>query len=358
MCWPTAAGPDILALFDVLHVTSDISMAPIETARVPLVLLTGFLGAGKTTVLNRVLEAQHHRRVAVIVNELGRIDIDGRLLKARSGDVVELAGGCVCHQVRTQEELWSALDEVLDRSRPERIVLETTGIAEPEPILRHLASVPADRRRVSAAGVVTVVDVGAALRTFERHPEARLQVIAADRLLLAKTDLVTADGLAAVHRTLDGLNRAAERASFPRTDEGTRELVPWLLDRVRPAAWPPGGESVAPEHDRHHAHGGVQLVAAAYSDEAPLLAEPLLALCRRLGPALVRAKGFVNVAGEARRGFIERAGSELSFTFQDPWPPGPRRSEFVLIGDDLDPGAIRRQIWACRSEAPAASFEE
>src|SRR4029450_4649770 len=96
---------------------------------VPLVILTGFLGAGKTTVLNRVLSAQHHRRVAVIVNELGRtgvdgrlrkgraggsgiqrgrLDVDARLLKARAGDMVELAGGCVCHEVRTMDELWDA----------------------------------------------------------------------------------------------------------------------------------------------------------------------------------------------------------------------------------------------------------
>src|SRR5215210_6035107 len=102
---------------------------------VPLVILSGFLGAGKTTVLNRVLAAQRRYRLAVIVNELGRIDIDGRVLKANAGDVVELAGGCVCHEVRTQEELWGALDEVIARSRPERIVLETTGIAEPQAIL-------------------------------------------------------------------------------------------------------------------------------------------------------------------------------------------------------------------------------
>ncbi|HEY0707336.1 MAG TPA: GTP-binding protein, partial [Polyangia bacterium] len=74
-------------------------------AFVPLVIVTGFLGAGKTTLLNRVLGAQHHKRLAVIVNELGRIDIDGRLLRARAGDVVELAGGCVCHELRTMDEL-------------------------------------------------------------------------------------------------------------------------------------------------------------------------------------------------------------------------------------------------------------
>ncbi len=84
---------------------------------VPLIIVTGFLGAGKTTMLNRVLGAPHGRRVGVIINELGRIDIDTRLIKSRSGDVMELVGGCVCHEVRVQSELWAAVAEVVKRSR-------------------------------------------------------------------------------------------------------------------------------------------------------------------------------------------------------------------------------------------------
>jgi G3E family GTPase len=308
---------------------------------VPLVILTGFLGAGKTTVLNRVLGAQHHRRVAVIVNELGRIDIDGRLIRARAGDVVELAGGCVCHEVRTMEELWGAFDEVIPRARPERIVLETTGIAEPAAILEGLEERPPELRNVIAAGVVTVVDAEAGLDQLERYPEARAQVQSADRLLLSKLDLAAADLLEALHGALGRLNPAAERASFPPTAQGTAALVPWLLDSVEPRA--PAG------HERSHApHAHGQLVAFAYADEAPLLAEPLLALCRRLGPALVRAKGFVNLAGEPRRGFLERAGHQLTLGLGGPWPAGARRTELVLIGQDLDPAALERQLWACR----------
>jgi G3E family GTPase len=301
---------------------------------VPLVILTGFLGAGKTTVLNRVLGAQHHRRVAVIVNELGRIDIDGKLLRARAGDVVELVGGCVCHEVRTQEELWGALDEVLARARPERIVLETTGIAEPQAILDGLAALPPDRLAVRAAAVVTVVDADAGAAQLERHVEARAQVAVADRLLLTKLDLAPPDRLQALHRWLDGLAPQAERAAFPAA--ATAELVPWLLDRP--------GRARAAGHAHPHAHG--QLVAAAFSEEAPLLGEALVALCRRLGPALVRVKGFVHLAGEDRRGFLERAGNVTELRLGEPWA-GPRRTELVFIGEGLDPGALRRELWAC-----------
>jgi G3E family GTPase len=303
---------------------------------VPLIVVTGFLGAGKTTVLNRVLSAQHHRRVAVIVNELGRIDIDGKLLRARSGDVVELAGGCVCHEVRTREELWGALDEVIARSRPEVVVLETTGIAEPQAILDGLAALPEDRAPVRAAAVITVVDADAGASQLERHAEARAQVTAADRLLLTKLDLAPAERLSALHVALDALNRDAERAAFP--PEATAELVPWLLDRPALAREPARG--------RPHLHG--QLVAAAFSDEAPLLPSALLALCQRLGPALVRVKGFVHVAGEARQGFLERAGNVTEIRYGDPWSSHPR-SELVFIGEGLDPGALRRELWACRA---------
>ncbi len=314
--------------------------------RVPLCILTGFLGAGKTTVLNRVLGFQHHRRVAVIVNELGRIDIDGKLLKARAGDVVELTGGCVCHEVRTLEELSEAFAEVMARSRPEWIVLETTGIAQPQAILDGLAALPADQQRVQVAAVITVVDGEAGVGQLERFSEARDQVACADGILLSKLDVAPADGLAALHRALAVLNPSAERASFPATSHGTAALVPWLFDRAPSlrAEVVSGRSRAAPAPHRHG-----QLTAHAFSHDAPFVADALLALAERLGPRIVRAKGFVDVAGEARRGFLERAGTRLELRYLDAWPPGPRRTELVFIGEDLDPAALERQLWACRA---------
>jgi G3E family GTPase len=308
-----------------------------------LVVLTGFLGAGKTTALNRVLAVEHHRRVAVIVNELGRIDVDGRLLKARAGALVELAGGCVCHEVRTMEELQEACAEVVARARPYCLVLETTGIAEPAAIVAWLAERPPARRLVYAARVVAAVDAEAALPQLERHPEARAQVVAADRLLLTKLDRADPASLPLLHRRLDQLNAGAERASFPDGPAGSAALASWLLEglQARPALAGARGPV------RPHAHG--QLVAAAFAEEAPLLAEPLLAVCRRLGPALVRAKGFVRLAGEARPAFLERAGQELSLRPVEAWPPGPHRTELVFIGEGLDPDSLQRQLWACRA---------
>jgi len=304
----------------------------------PLVLLTGFLGAGKTTLLNRVLGAQHRRRVGVIINELGRIDIDTRLVKSRAGDVMELAGGCVCHEVRVQSELWAAIAEVVRRTQPEVIVLETTGIAEPWSILDGLEGLGAAAPAV-ASGVVCAVDAEAGAGQLARHEEARAQVEAADRILLTKLDLARPEAVVALHRELGRRNPAAERAGFPQTDEATAELCPWLLD-VR------GATRARPAHPPHH-HG--QLAAVAYSDPAPLLAEPLLSVVERLGPALVRAKGFVHLAGEPRRGFLERAGLRTELRLGEPWAGDAPVTELVFIGEGLDAGALRRQLWACRA---------
>jgi G3E family GTPase len=310
---------------------------------VPLIILSGFLGAGKTTVLNRVLGVPPRWRLAVVVNELGRIDVDGKLLRARKGDVIELPGGCVCHEVRTQQELWTALEEVLARARPDRLVLETTGIAEPQAIVDGLDALGRRDPAVVVRAVVTVVDAEAGLGQLQRHSEARAQVAMADRLILSKLDRTDPERLAALHKALDELNAEAERAAFPPGEDGARDLYGWLLadGAARPA------RAVAPAP---HAHG--QLVAAAFAHEQPLVGEPLLALCDRLGSALVRVKGFVDLAGEDRRGFLERAGSSTSLRLGDPWPAGPRRTELVFIGEGLDPAALRRELLACGVGAP------
>jgi len=294
----------------------------------PLLILTGFLGAGKTTVLNRVLTQQHRHRIAVIINELGRIDIDGRLIKARAGDVMELVGGCVCHEVRVQSELWDGIAEVVARSNPEIVLLETTGIAEPWSILDGLEALPAGTAPAQAAGVICVVDGEAGASQLGRHEEARAQVEAADRILLSKLDLASADQVVALHRVLALRNNAAERASFPDTPEGTAELIPWLLDTT--------ASRRAPGKHHHGPHHHSQLTAATFADDAPL------------GDTLVRAKGFVHIAGDDRRGFLERAGVHTTLGFGEPWATERPRTELVFIGERLDAAALRRQLWACR----------
>ncbi|HSK01098.1 MAG TPA: GTP-binding protein [Kofleriaceae bacterium] len=329
------------------------------SARVPFTILTGWLGAGKTTALNRMLAAPHGRRIAVLVNELGRIAIDTRLIVGRGGDVLELAGGCVCCKVDIKNDLWDGIADIVNRSAPDQIVLETTGIAEPAAILDGLVRVPeAVRERILPAGVVCVVDAEAAGAALERREEAREQAAAADRILLSKLDRAAAGAVRECHARLDELAPAAERAGFPADDAGARAMTAWVVEPRPLRAWTQrrhGGEHGGEHAHHHHAHHHRgQLTAIAFTDDAPLVGERVLAVVEGLGDRLVRAKGFVHLAGDDRRGFVERAGIRTELTHRGPWGDGPRRTELVLIGDGLDEAAVHRALWACRAGGAAS----
>jgi len=332
--------------------------------KTPFTILSGWLGAGKTTALNRMLAARHGKRIAVLVNELGRISIDTQLIVKAGGDVLELAGGCVCCKLDIKNDLWEGITEIVERSKPDHVVLETTGIAEPAAILESLhvrrAGDPKDsiaakrageqaaaRERISPAGVICVVDAESGAAALAEREEAAAQAMAADRVLIAKLDVASVDAVRATHARLDALAPAAERAAFPPDDAGALALTGWLLEPRPLRAWTTR-EHHAHDHEAGHHHGN-QLIAITFTDTAPLVGERVLAVIEALGARLVRAKGFVHLAGEARRGFLERAGIRTSLELRDDWGASPRLSELVLIGDDLDEAAVRRALWACRA---------
>jgi G3E family GTPase len=326
-------------------------------SRVPFTILTGWLGAGKTTALNRMLAAPHGKRIAVLVNELGRISIDTQLIVGRGGDVLELAGGCVCCKVDIKNDLWDGIGDIVARSAPDAVVLETTGIAEPAAILDGLVRVPdAVRDRIQPAGVICVVDAESGARAVETRDEAREQAISADRVMLAKLDVASVDAVRSVHAILDAIAPHAERAGFPGDEAGARAMTAWVIEPRKLRAWSErrrdsDGRNAHDGHDGHDRHGhhhSNQLTAVTFSDDAPLVGERVLAYVQSLGDRLIRAKGFVHLAGDARRGFLERAGIRTELRPSGDWV-GPPRTELVLIGDGLDEAAVHRALWACRA---------
>jgi G3E family GTPase len=185
-----------------------------------------------------------------------------------------------------------------------------------------------------------VVDGEAGAAQLDRRDEARAQVIAADRVMLSKLDVAPASAVGDAHARIEALSPHAERAAFPASDDGAMAMTAWMLETRRPRRGP------AP-HLHHHG----QMVAATFSDPAPIAAGPLMAYLRSLGDRLVRAKGFVHLAGEDRRGFVERAGLRTDLTLLAPWGDAERMTEIVLIGEGLDEAAVRRGLWACRARA-------
>lgn len=319
--------------------------------RVPMLVLTGFLGAGKTTALNRVLGALRPggRRVALLVNDLGRVNVDAGLLASRGSDLIELSGGCVCCKVDLQVDLWRGIHDLIARTRPDHVVLETTGIAEPAALLEGLGT--PGNAGLTPAGVVTVVDAEVGAHLLETRAEARAQAEVADRVLLSKLDLAAPEAALATRRALAAAAPEAELAAFAPGVAGDVALAAWLLAE-RPlvgaaAAAFARGEGAPPVRPaRAHAHRHGQLGVLTWRAAAPMLEAALREVLDAQGPRLLRAKGQVWLAGAAGPHLLQRAGARTELVASGAWAGAPR-TELVLIGDDLDEAALERALWAC-----------
>ena len=296
----------------------------------PVTLVSGFLGSGKTTLLNRTLGAASGRRLGVLVNEFGAVGIDGTLLRGRGGDILELAGGCICCKVG--DDLRQATLDLLEYARPAQLLLETSGAAEPGHVLEQLDGVP----ELVVSGVVCTVDVGALELQLEARPEVARQVRAADRLLLTKIDACDAGLLASTHRLLDQLGAQGERAAFPPGRDDAL-LASWVLEQRPRGAVEHGHEA--------HADGG-QLQAVAVAVPGPLLEEPLRRVLEALGARVYRVKGLVRLWGKAGIWLVELAGGRIGMRAIEP-AGDVALGTLVVIGEDLDEAALRRRLSAC-----------
>lgn len=190
------------------------------TDRIPVTLLTGFLGAGKTTLLNHLLRDGAAGRIAVIVNEFGEAGLDHDLIEASAEDVILMESGCICWTIRS--DLARTLTDLHDRRTRgdlsfDRVVIETTGLADPGPIHHTLLMAPDVSRAFRLDGIVTAVDAVLGVLTLDRHAEAQAQAAMADLIVLTKTDLATGGQIEMLTARLDLLNPRAPRI---RADRG------------------------------------------------------------------------------------------------------------------------------------------
>ena len=314
-------------------------------APVPFFILTGFLGAGKTTLLNRLLGAPQGRRIAVLVNDVGQINVDRKLIAADEGDIIELSGGCVCCKVDLQRDLFSGVDDLVERAQPDVVILETTGIADPRVLLSAFAEVEERRRVVVPSGVVCVVDAEVGL-AGDARAEWQAQLEAADRIVVTKLERVSGPALAALYQRVEQLAPGVERAAFPVGQEGDDALARFLLEPRAPRGSATWATSLTARKHRHS-----QLAVLAFSETTPLALAPLRALVDELGVALVRCKGYAQVSDErgTRFVFVERAGINTTFDERTP-PDADARTELVFIVEEgaISEEALRRRLWACR----------
>jgi G3E family GTPase len=240
--------------------------------RTPITLITGPLGSGKTTLLRHILEVLP-QKLAILMNEFGEIAIDSQIIEGKNIRIADLGGGCVCCSLLGEFEL--AVTEVIDTVHPDLIVVETTGVAEPEALMFDIQeNVP----RVRLDGVVTVADADAMVRYPRLGHTGQVQIEAADIILLNKADLVAAEPLAEVAARLRQLNEKAPILPTQRCRVDPDVL--FGLSRTH---------EVSPPQHRHHP--GVE--SFSYVSAATLTRPCFEALVENLDPAVVRAKGFV-----------------------------------------------------------------
>ncbi|SDH73707.1 CobW family GTP-binding protein [Roseospirillum parvum] len=334
----------------------------------PVTLLTGFLGSGKTTLLNHLLGHPGMAETAVLINEFGAVGLDHLLVEKIDDEVVMLNAGCLCCTVRG--DLVRALRDLFSRrvrmAVPEftRVVIETTGLADPAPILHTLISDPLIGSRYRLDGVVTTVDAATLEATLDAYPEAVKQIAVADRLLLTKSDLVDAETLARARRRLEGINpgvapilalngqvepAAVLDCGLFRPDRKTPDVADWLRAEAIEAHH---GHHHDHDHHHHHHHHDPnrhddRVRSFVLSFERPL-AWPALAagmdlLLATQGANLLRVKGLLAVDDEDAPVAIHG----VQHIFHPPvrlnaWPSDvPRRSRIVFITRDLGPAAVK-----------------
>lgn len=305
-------------------------------ARIPVIIVTGFLGAGKTTLLNCFLRTTEGSGTVVVVNEFGAAGIDDALLRSSADETVLLGNGCLCCTVRS--DLQIALRKlVADRERGEipdfrRIVIETSGLADPSPILQSFATDRALGGEFHVEAVVTVVDAVAGKATLEWSAEARKQVILADRLIVSKTDLTSEADTAALVANLSALN---PRASIDKTANGALDPR-----RFVEAAEGTGNAFVA---EASHTDG---IGSFVLTDSRPIrwrvFGHAMDTLQALRGPDLLRVKGLLNVEG-CRGPVVVQMVQHLSHppAELEAWPDDDHMSRLVFITRNISEAQVR-----------------
>jgi len=313
----------------------------------PVTILTGFLGAGKTTLLNYILKQDHGYKFAVIINEVGKIGIDGGLVETQKDEVVELSNGCMCCTVRS--DLIKGVQNLIKKGGFDYILIETTGIAEPGPIAQTFLNIPQLQQYVRLDAIITVVDAEQIEKQIKKADTAKEQINMADYLLINKTDLVTPEQLEKIEALCRKMNPHAQQFRTNHSQVGLKALLDvhaFDLDRKLEAD-PDFLDELKTRH--HH-----DIVSFSFTFDRPIVIEKFEQLVADLSEKeeVYRSKGFLWLQGNPRRAVFHGVNNRFTLMWDRLWEKGENRtSQIVFIGKELDEARLRKQIETCLAPA-------